>query len=194
MLRRLRKKLELIEIWGWCPPKPRYLPYIDIRDSWKFLGSEHLKMIQIIAFSNIWFSGLPQPILMIFGAFWSPVVALSLVGLFPQRSYVDFRRSDVDLWIFLRILNFKWFFLWTFWMDLNDFWCILKLCYHSFTFGSFSQRSCMDFQRSDVYLWIFLKIMNFTIYRARRKCNLKFIIVLFVYNIQRSTSESRKST
>ena len=47
MLRRLRKKLQRIEIWGWCPAKSRYLPYIDFQDSWNFLGSEHLEMIRI---------------------------------------------------------------------------------------------------------------------------------------------------
>ena len=38
------------------------------------------------------------------------------------RSYVDFQISDVDLWIFLRmIMNFKWLYLWVSGMDLDDF-------------------------------------------------------------------------
>ena len=94
MLRRLRKKLQRIEIWGWCPAKSRYLPYIDFQDSWNFLGSEHLEMIRI-----------------------------SVI--------------------------FEYLVLWVPSTDLDDFWCILKLCDHTFTFWYFSTKILCGF--SDIW-------------------------------------------
>ena len=135
MLRRLRKKLQRVEIWGWCPRATKEnlkgAAYIDFEDFWNFLGSGCSQNEQ----SSIdWFSALPWPIWMIFGAFWSSVFILSFFDPFPRRSDVDFQISDVDLWIFLRIMNFKWLYLWDSGMDLDDFWCILKLPDHTFNF------------------------------------------------------------
>ena len=128
--------------------------YIDFEDFWNFLGSGCSQNEQSSIDS---FSALPWPIWMIFGAFWSSVFILSFFDPFPRRSDVDFQISDVDLWIFLRIMNFKWLYLWDSGMDLDDFWCILNLCVHTFTFWSFPRRSYVDFK---YLMWIFECLHN----------------------------------
>ena len=110
MLRRLRKKLELIEIWGWCPRptkenlKGAEIPFSD--DSWS--------KVDTICFRLQFYRSLRS--LDRFGWFLVHFEAsrsyFQLFGPFPRRSYVDFQISGVDLWLFLiMIINFKWLYL-----------------------------------------------------------------------------------
>ena len=135
MLRRLRKKLQRVEIWGWCPRATKEnlkgAAYIDFEDFWNFLGSGCSQNEQSSIDS---FSALPWPIWMIFGAFWSSVFILSFLVLFHEDLMWIFRYL---MWIFGYFWEwwfFKWLYLRGSGMDLNDFWCILKLPDHTFNF------------------------------------------------------------
>ena len=164
MLRRLRKKLQRVEIWGWCPRATKEnlkgAAYIDFEDFWNFLGSGCSQNEQ----SSIdWFSALPWPIWMIFDAFWSSVFILSFCDPFPRRSDVDFQISDVDLWIFLRMMIFQMIVSPGFGNGFGWFLVHFEASRSYFQlFGPFPRRSYVDFQISGVALWLFLiMIINF---------------------------------
>ena len=155
MLRHLRKKLQPIEVWGWCPRKSgdqrpsifmdsrfkigeilwiqlRIIEFMsdfsrlvlralwmDLDDFWCILKLWSRIFwfwwiwVQILrGFSKIWCgsqkylgisqisksSALRRWIWMIFGAFWSSDFIFSDCDHFGYKSYVDFIKSDVDLW------------------------------------------------------------------------------------------------
>ena len=75
---------------------------------------------------------------MIFGAFWSSIFVFSDSDDFGYKSYVDFLKSDVDLWnIWYNLKIFKCLFLSAPLTDFDNFRCILKLWFHSLRLLSF---------------------------------------------------------
>ena len=156
MLRRLRKKLELIEIWGWCPrPAKENLKGAGVRfseDSWT-------KVDTILLQTSIpSFSAPSWSIWMIFGAFWSPTFKFLHCCNFGYKSYVDFDEilcgfsfnpilSPISVWCFSTMLFSEWICV-----VFDAFWN------SSFAFSliySFGYKSYVDVD--EIWCWSLMK-------------------------------------